>query len=115
MGYRKNKRNRKRYFYDKLSDKERSYIIKNGHPVMSKISGTGCMLSSITGAFAATGENILDSCAAAVCAMGICGEEAYEKIMNTGSGTSSFKMHLIDYMGIMDDNVLERRAKIEIR
>jgi hydroxyethylthiazole kinase len=100
---------------DIVSGREKSYIIKNGHPVMNKVSGTGCMLSSITGAFAATGENILDSCAAAVCAMGICGEEAYEKILKSGSGTSSFKMHLIDYMGIMDDNVLERRAKIEIR
>lgn len=100
---------------DIVSDREKSYIIKNGHPMMSKISGTGCMLSSITGAFAASGDNILDSCASAVCAMGICGEEAHEKIMKSGSGTSSFKMHLIDYMGIMDDSVLEGRAKIEIK
>jgi hydroxyethylthiazole kinase len=100
---------------DIVSDREKSYIIKNGHPMMSKISGTGCMLSAITGAFAATGKNVMDSCAAAVCAMGICGEEAYEKVMKSGSGTSSFKMHLIDFMGIMDDNMLEGRAKIEIR
>ena len=100
---------------DIVTDSKKAYVIKNGHPQMSKISGTGCMLSSITGAFVAANENTLDSCAAAVCTMGICGEEAYKKTASSNHGTSSFKMHLIDFIGMIDNNMLNGRAELEIR
>ena len=100
---------------DIVSDSNKAYVIKNGHPMMSKISGTGCMLSSLTGAYIGANENILDSCAAAVCAVGICGEAAYEKMLLSNGGTSSFKMYLIDYMSTIDDTILNRRAKFEIK
>lgn len=100
---------------DIVADSKKAYVIKNGHPMMSKISGTGCMLSSVTGAYIGANENILNSCAAAVCAMGICGEMAYEKILLNNGGTSSFKMYLIDYMSKIDDMILNRRAKVEVK
>lgn len=101
---------------DIVADSEKAYIIKNGHPMMSKITGTGCMLTSVIGAYcAANKENILDAAAAAVCAMGICGELAYEKVRQTDGGTSSLRMHLIDYMSKMDADMMKAGVRIESR
>ncbi|MDD3765931.1 MAG: hydroxyethylthiazole kinase [Eubacteriales bacterium] len=101
---------------DIVANSQKAYIIKNGHPMMSKITGAGCMLSSLIGAFCgANSENLLAATAAAVCAMGICGEIAYEKAVQSGGGTSSFRMHLIDAMSNLDAATLGGGAKIEIR
>lgn len=99
---------------DIVADSNIAYIIRNGHPVMSKISGTGCMLTSVIGAFcAANTDNILTATAMSVCAMGLCGEKAYEKMLNEDSGTSSFKNYLIDFMSKVDADMLKAGAKIE--
>lgn len=101
---------------DIVADGQKAYILRNGHAMMSQITGTGCMLSSIIGAFAAAySHNILDATAAAVCTIGICGELAFERVQQQDSGTASFKMHLIDYMSKMNAQYLKERAKIEIR
>ncbi|WP_313343009.1 hydroxyethylthiazole kinase [Sedimentibacter sp.] len=101
---------------DIVADGTRAYVIRNGHPFMSKISGTGCMLSSIIGAFCGVNkDNFSGATAAAVCAMGLCGELAYEKMKKNDDGTSSLKCHLIDFMSKIDAEMLKEGAKIEIR
>jgi hydroxyethylthiazole kinase len=101
---------------DIVADAQRAYVIRNGHYMMSKISGTGCMLTSIIGAFcAAYPQNVLDATATAVCAMGICGELAFERMQQNDAGTSSLKMYLIDFMSKISPKLLEEGAKIEIR
>lgn len=99
---------------DIVSNSDKSYIIKNGHPMMSKITGTGCMLTSLIGAYcAANQDKILEATATAVSAMGLCGELAYEKVKQTDGGTSSLRMYIIDYMSKLDENMLKGCAKIE--
>mgnify|MGYP000913825256 CR=1 FL=1 len=101
---------------DIVSNSKKAYIIKNGNPMMSKVTGTGCMLSSLIGAYcAANNDNFLDATAVAVCAMGLCGELAYGKVIQGDGGTSSFRMHLIDFMSKIDGNILKGGAKIEGR
>ncbi|HOG62293.1 MAG TPA: hydroxyethylthiazole kinase [Sedimentibacter sp.] len=101
---------------DIVSDSKKTYIIRNGHPMMGKISGTGCMLSSIIGAYCgANKDNIVDATAAAVCIIGLSGELAYEKILKNDEGTSMLRSHLIDFMSKIDDKILEEGAKFEIR
>lgn len=101
---------------DIVANSQKAYAVFNGHPMMSKITGTGCMLSSIIGGFCgANKDNLLDAAASAVCAMGICGELAFDKIKENNGGTSSFKMHLIDFMSKLDEKLLNRGAKIEIK
>ncbi|MGE4283237.1 MAG: hydroxyethylthiazole kinase [Clostridia bacterium] len=101
---------------DIVANSEKAYIIKNGHPMMSKITGSGCMLTSLIGGFCgANPKNILDATAAAVCSMGLCGEMAYEKVEETNGGTSSFRMHLIDSMSKLTSECLNGGAKIESR
>lgn len=101
---------------DIVADSNKAYIISNGHPFMSKISGTGCMLSSIIGAYCgANNNNILNATSTAVCAMGLSGELAYEKMKMNDDGTSLLKSHLIDFMSKINEEMLMEGAKIEVR
>ena len=101
---------------DIVSDSKKTYIIRNGHPMMGKISGTGCMLSSIIGAYCgANKDNIVDATVAAVCIIGLSGELAYEKILKNDEGTSMLRSHLIDFMSKIDDKMLKEGAKFETR
>lgn len=100
---------------DIVADGRKAYVIRNGHPMMSRITGTGCMLTCVIGAFcAANPRNLLDATAAAVCAMGLCGEQAFEKVQQVNGGTSSFRMYLIDYMSKINAKILKAGAKIEV-
>ena len=80
---------------DFLTDGRQSWQVANGSCMMSRITGTGCMLSALLGAFLSQ-EN---SVTAAVCAcgfMGICGENAAEQTKTACGGTMTFRDKLID-------------------
>ena len=101
---------------DIVADSNKAYIIRNGHHMMSKISGTGCMLTVVVAAYcSANPDRLLDATAAAVCAMGLCGEQAYEKLVKTDGGTSTYKSYIIDYMGKINGDILLGGLKIESR
>ncbi|MEG1719070.1 MAG: hydroxyethylthiazole kinase [Clostridia bacterium] len=101
---------------DIVCDENIAYVITNGHINMTKITGSGCMLTTVIGAFCgANKENILDATVVAVSAMGLCGEMANDKMLKENTGLSSFRTYLIDFMSKMDYNILEGGAKIEIR
>ena len=100
---------------DIVADRERAYCIYNGKPMMGTITGTGCQLSAMTAAFAAANsENLLEAAAAAVCAMGVCGEIAYERL-SPEDGNSSYRNYIIDAVCHLTGEELERRAKYEVR
>lgn len=100
---------------DIVADGEKAFCIHNGHPMMSSITGTGCQLSAITAAFAAVNaDNVLAAAAAAVCAMGYCGEKAMQR-MSESDGNSSYRNYIIDAMYRLTPEELEKGAKYEIR
>lgn len=99
---------------DLVSDSGQTYIIRNGHPWMGRITGAGCMLDGVIAAFCAVHpDRMIEAAAAAVAAEGLCGEFAYE--LAKDSGTGSFRMHLLDVMSRLDDRMWEEGVKIEIR
>ncbi|WP_352399924.1 hydroxyethylthiazole kinase [Anaerotignum sp.] len=102
---------------DIVAEGNRAYAIRNGNPLMSKITGTGCMLSGVVTAYCvANPDHLLDAASAAVAVMGLCGEIAYERLMNTKlGGTSSYRTYIIDAMSLINDNTLEGGIKIEAR
>ncbi len=96
---------------DIVADADRAYCIYNGHPMMSDITGTGCQLSSLVAAYvAANPGRELDAACAAVCAMGVCGEIAHERLQSL-DGNASYRNYIIDAMYHLDGETLERRAK----
>jgi len=101
---------------DIVCDASKAYVIYNGHPMMSKITGSGCMLTAMLGAYlAANQENPLEATAAAICSMGICGELAYEKLEKTGAGNSTYRNYLIDEIYNLTADKFERGEKYEVR
>lgn len=100
---------------DIVTDGETTYLVHNGHEMMSRITGSGCMLSALITAFAAANkENVTQSVLAGVCAMGLAGEKAARRIEKpAGSGT--FKTYLIDEIYNMTAEELERGAKYEVQ
>lgn len=100
---------------DLVCDSDKCYVIRNGRPEMSAITGTGCQLSGMMTAFVvANKNNKLEAAAAAVCAMGLAGEIGYER-MAEGDGNSTYRNRIIDAIYNMDGEVLEKGAKYEIR
>lgn len=100
---------------DIVADENRAYCIRNGHPMMSKITGTGCQLSAMTAAFLSANPNShLDAVAASVCAMGLCGEIAHKR-MSGLDGNSSYRNFIIDAVYNLTDAELEKGAKYEMR
>jgi len=100
---------------DIVADGERAYCIRNGHPMMSSITGTGCQLSAMTAAFVtANPDNKLEAAAAAVCAMGLAGEIAHQRI-GALDGNSSYRNYIIDAVYNMRPEQLEKGANYEVR
>ena len=100
---------------DIVADSEKAYCIRNGHPMMSSITGTGCQLSAMTAAFVtANPENPIDAAAAAVCAMGYAGEIAHSRLSEK-DGNSSCRNYIIDAIYNMTPDMLEKGAKYEVR
>ncbi|MDO4287273.1 MAG: hydroxyethylthiazole kinase [Eubacteriales bacterium] len=101
---------------DIIASPEKAYICRNGHPMMSCVTGTGCMLSALTAAFCGGNhENILEAAAAATAVMGVAGDIAYQKTMEAGQGTGSFRVYLMDAVNLMDAETLNGGMKIEVR
>lgn len=92
------------------------YIVRNGHPMMSRVSGTGCMLSAITGAFCAAAPSDITVAAASAAGMfGMAGELAFERLTLEGGGTSSYRSNIIDEVSKMTPEKMMGGVKIEIR
>lgn len=100
---------------DLAVDGKQAYVIRNGHPMMSKVTGTGCMLSAMMAAYlTANKDTPLQAAAAAVCAMGIAGERAYEKMLAVHGGSGSYRMFLMDEISNMNAEILDRDARYEV-
>ena len=94
---------------------KRAYVIRNGHPMMSKVTGTGCMLSAMMAAYLKANKGTpVQAAAAAVCAMGIAGERAYEKMLAVHGGSGSYRMFLMDEISNMNAEILDRDARYEV-
>ncbi|MDF2613270.1 MAG: thiM [Clostridia bacterium] len=101
---------------DLVTDEKTTYLIHNGHPLMAKVTGTGCMLTTVIGSYCgANKENILEAAAAAVSSMGLSGELAYQKLSQTDFGTSTYRTYIIDMMSKMNGELLNGGIKIETR
>ena len=79
--------------------------LHNGHAMMPHITGMGCSLSALTGAFAAIGE-ITGLAAAAI--LGIAGELAEKK----SAGPGSLQMNLLDLLYQIDAEIINQHLKI---
>ena len=80
---------------DYIADGIRLYEVKGGTAWMSRVTGTGCMLSSLLGAFLAV-ENSALSAAACCAMMNTCAEKALAETAGRQGGTGTFHICLMD-------------------
>ena len=100
---------------DIVANSEKAYCIKNGHSMMSFVTGTGCQLSSMTAAFVAANKDYpLEAVAAAVCTMGYAGEIAYKRLTEK-DGNATYRNYIIDAVFNMTPQMLKEGAKYEVR
>ncbi len=100
---------------DVVTDGTRACVIRNGHALMSRVTGAGCMLSAMTAAYlAANPEAPFEAVCAAVIAMGVCGELAFAR-MSGPDGSASYRAYLIDAIYNLTPRQLEEGARYEMR
>jgi hydroxyethylthiazole kinase len=97
---------------DIITDGEKTALIKNGHPLMGLVVGTGCMVSSLLGAFAAVETDYFQAAAAALAGFGVAGELAATKI-TAETGPLAYKTLLLDQLYLLREGELERRACVD--
>lgn len=81
---------------DIVTDGKTTYIVANGHPILTKVTGTGCLLTSVIGAFAGVEKDLLMASVAALTYYGIAAEKAAEKTVEQGPG--SFQMEFLNQL-----------------
>jgi hydroxyethylthiazole kinase len=96
---------------DIITDGTSLYVCNNGHSMMGNIVGTGCMATSVIGAFAAVERDYAKAASAALAVFGIAGELAAQQ----SAGPGTFKVNLYDAlfnMGEQDINKMERMERL---
>jgi hydroxyethylthiazole kinase len=95
---------------DHVSDGRRVLKVANGHELLGRVSGTGCMSTAITGCFvAAKPKEPVEAAAEALAAFGVAGEDAAAD----AKGPGTFHANLYDALDALDPDSLDARARIE--
>ena len=100
---------------DIITDGVKTVLLRNGCATMARITGSGCMLTSLIGAFC--GSNREDYFSAVCCAMavmGISGEIAEKKRLKNCTGNATFRTDLIDAVFNMNSEDLAGGIRDEI-
>ncbi|RJX66196.1 hydroxyethylthiazole kinase [Vibrio sinensis] len=91
---------------DYVVSPEQVIKLSNGNAMMPCVTGMGCTLSALTGAFAAVGDH---TGLAAVAILGVVGEIAVEQ----SKGPGSLQMNLLDVLYQLDNETVLNRLNIE--
>ncbi|MBU3092074.1 hydroxyethylthiazole kinase [Clostridium sp. CM028] len=97
---------------DIISDGKTLYTASNGHKIMSRVTGTGCMCTSVIGCYLGAGDNNLIAALAGIVSMGIAGETAYESLDKNSEGSGTFKVKMLDAIYSLSEALIMERSKI---
>jgi hydroxyethylthiazole kinase len=95
---------------DVIADGERLAYVENGHPLLAAITGSGCMATTLVGAFLAVESDAWKASIAALVALGLAGEQAAQK----AAGPGTFRSHLIDAVANLDEESIRRGQKVSV-
>jgi len=99
---------------DIVTDGSALYRVRSGHPMMRTVTGSGCQLSALLGAYLAANPGCpLPAALAAVCAMGLCGEIAFKRL-GPQDGNASYRNYILDAVCRLTPDDLEKGANYEI-
>lgn len=100
---------------DLVTDGEHLWKLSNGHPLLATITGSGCSLTAILGAFIGVVEqgSSLDVYAEAVISAITCLNVAGEIAADTAHGPGTFQAALFDALYGLTDEQVDNRAQVE--
>ncbi|MCJ7934966.1 MAG: hydroxyethylthiazole kinase [Chryseobacterium sp.] len=94
---------------DIIVSSKQEIFIKNGHPLMTKVTGLGCSATALIGAFIGIAEDKVLAVAAAMGLLGVAGELAFQE----SKGPGSLQVHLIDKLYNITEEEFVTVLKIE--
>ena len=83
--------------------------VRNGVPLMTRVTGMGCTASALTGAFAAVAASPFVAAAHAMVVLGVAGELAAER----AAGPGSLQVEILDALASLRPEDVDRRARLE--
>ncbi|HUK66427.1 MAG TPA: hydroxyethylthiazole kinase [Anaeromyxobacteraceae bacterium] len=93
---------------DIVTDGVSTFRIKNGHEMMSRVVGTGCMAASVIGAFAGVERERVRAAVAGLVSY----EVAAELAARSARGPGSFKEALFDAVAGLDASTVEQMKRV---
>jgi len=96
---------------DVVADAARVIRVGNGHEMMARVVGTGCMAASVIGTFAAVSPGLAEAAAAGLSCFGIAAERA--ALRTKERGPAAFKEALLDEAYLLDGPTADGMGRIE--
>ncbi|MBZ4654489.1 MAG: hydroxyethylthiazole kinase [Peptococcaceae bacterium] len=99
---------------DIISDGIKTAFIENGHPMLAKVTGTGCMATSLVGTYCGVTKDYFLAAVAGIMTMGLAGEKAYQALRGQ-DGIGTFKEKLFDYIFNLSPDEMMEGAKLDVQ
>ena len=99
---------------DVISNGKESCVLRNGCATMARITGSGCMLTSLIGAFCGVCADSFLAVCSAMALMGVSGEIAEEKRLQNKTGNATFRNDLIDAVFNLEEQQLTQGVHYEL-
>jgi len=93
---------------DYATDGHEVYKTDNGHPMMAKVTGTGCTATALIGAFLAVCDQPLVAAISGLVCLGIAGELASHNC----PGPGTLQLRLLDELYRLDRDTIENRVSV---
>ena len=98
---------------DVITDGKRTAVLSGGSELLRRITGAGCMLTSLTGVYCgAVPDKLLEAAVTASEVMKHCGEIAEARVRKEMEGTASFRTRLIDAVSLLSADELTSRIRL---
>lgn len=93
---------------DIVSNGKTTYLVAGGHPILTKVTGTGCLLTSVIGAFAGVEKDLIKASVAALAFYGIAAEKAAKKTLEQGPG--SFQSEFLNQLSLVSSDDIKQQS-----
>lgn len=104
---------------DVITDGTRTAVVRGGSAYLRRITGAGCMLTSLTGVYCGANpdtlpDTLLEAAVTASEVMKHCGETAEARVRKEMEGTASFRTRLIDAVSLLNADELTPNLCLQI-
>jgi hydroxyethylthiazole kinase len=96
--------------FDAISDGKEAVLLENGHEMLTRVTGTGCMTTSLVASFAAVTSPLL-AAVGGIMTMGLAGELAVADLSES-QGVGTFRMHLFDHVYSLTGKTIQAAGRV---